>query len=129
MTTNLANGMPFSRLMGVEITTASADEIHGEIVVREDLCTTGGIMHGGAIMAFADALGAIGAFLSLPKGAKGTTTIECKTNFLGAAPQDSRVAGVTKPVKIGGRLSVWQTDIRIAGGRQVALVTQTQLVL
>lgn len=86
-------------------------------------------MHGGAIMAFADALGAIGAFLSLPEGAKGTTTIESKTNFLGAAPQGRKVVGVTTPVKTGSRLSVWQTDIRLEDGRQVALVTQTQLVL
>ena len=129
MTPNPANTMPFSRLMGVEITSASKDEIKGEIEVRDDLCTTGSIMHGGAIMAFADALGAIGAFLSLPEGAKGTTTIESKTNFLGAAPQGRKVVGVTTPVKTGSRLSVWQTDIRLEDGRQVALVTQTQLVL
>lgn len=129
MTNNPANTMPFSKLMGIEVTKATREEICGELSVREDLCTTGGIMHGGAIMAFADALGAIGAFANLPEGAKGTTTIESKTNFLGAAPQESRVVGVARPVKIGARLSVWQTDIRLDTGRQVALVTQTQLVL
>jgi uncharacterized protein (TIGR00369 family) len=129
MTNNPASTMPFSKLMGVDVTNATHEEICGEIIVREDLCTTGGIMHGGAIMAFADALGAIGAFANLPEGAKGTTTIESKTNFLGAAPQGSRVVGVARPVKIGARLSVWQTDIRLETGRQVALVTQTQLVL
>ena len=129
MSDNLANTMPFSQMMGVNVTEASTASVIGEIEVREDLCTTGGIMHGGAIMAFADALGAIGAFLTLPEGAKGTTTIESKTNFLGAAPIGEHVIGETKPVKTGARLSVWQTDIRLKNGRQVALVTQTQLVL
>ncbi|WOE75777.1 PaaI family thioesterase [Alterisphingorhabdus coralli] len=129
MPKNLADTMPFSRLMGVSITDASAERVTGELVVRDDLCTTNNIMHGGAIMAFADALGAVGAFLSLPKGANGTTTIESKTNFLGAAKQGSTVTGVTKPVKIGGRMSVWQTEIRTQADKQVALITQTQLVL
>ncbi len=129
MTPNPADTMPFSRLMGVKITSATKDEIKGEIQVRDDLCTTGSIMHGGAIMAFADALGAIGAYLSLPEGAKGTTTIESKTSFLGAAPKGRTVVGVTKPIKAGARLSVWQTDIRLEDGRHVALVTQSQLVL
>lgn len=129
MTANLADSMPFSRLMGVEIISASKDEIKGEIQVRDDLCTTGSIMHGGAIMAFADALGAVGAFISLPETAKGTTTIESKTNFLGAAPQGRKLVGITTPIKTGSRLSVWQTDMRLEDGRQVAIVTQTQLVL
>ncbi|MEO9599535.1 PaaI family thioesterase [Parasphingorhabdus sp.] len=129
MTSNLANSMPFSKMMGVTVTSATPDKITGTLKVREDLCTTGGILHGGAIMAFADALGAIGAFLTLPDGSNGTTTIESKTNFLGPAPIDSVIEAVTKPVKTGSRLSIWQTDIRQASGKQIALVTQTQLVL
>lgn len=126
---NPAESMPFSKLMGVEVTEADAEAVRGSLLVRADLCTAGGILHGGAIMAFADALGAIGAFLTLPQGAKGTTTIESKTNFLGAAPQGARVMGEAVPVKIGRTLSVWQTRISTEDGRQVALVTQTQLVL
>jgi len=80
-------------------------------------------------MAFADTLGAIGAFLNLPEGARGTTTIESKTNFLGAASTGETVTGETTPVQIGRRLSVWQTRIARADGKSVALVTQTQLVL
>ncbi len=129
MTNNLADSMPFSRLMGVQVTEASADAVKGELVVRDDLCTTRHIMHGGAIMAFADALGAVGAFLTLPEGAKGTTTVESKTNFLGAAEEGSTVVGIARPVKIGSRVSVWQTEISTQGGKPVALVTQTQLVL
>ena len=129
MTMNPADAMPFSRLMGVRITAASAEAVEGEIVVREDLCTAGGIMHGGAIMAFADALGAVGAVASLPEGAGGTTTIESKTNFLGAAPVGSTVKGRSLPLKSGRRMSVWQTMIETAEGKPVAVVIQTQLVL
>jgi uncharacterized protein (TIGR00369 family) len=126
---NPADAMPFSKLMGVEVTEATPERVRGRLVVRDDLCTSGGILHGGAVMAFADALGAVGAFLTLPQGAKGTTTIESKTNFLGAAPAGSTVLAETTPVKTGRTLSVWQTRLTTEDGRQVALVTQTQLVL
>jgi uncharacterized protein (TIGR00369 family) len=126
---NPADAMPFSKLMGVDVTDATKDRIVGTLVVRPDLCTAGGIMHGGAIMAFADTLGAIGAVMTLPEGAGGTTTIESKTNFLGAAPEGATVTGTATPVSIGRRLSVWQTRIERADGKAVALVTQTQLVL
>lgn len=126
---NPADAMPFSKLMGVTVTAASAQGVEGEITVREDLCTTGGILHGGAIMAFADALGAVGAVACLPEGAKGTTTIESKTNFLGAAPVGSLVKGRSVPLKTGRRMSVWQTTIETADGKPVAVVIQTQLVL
>jgi len=129
MTMNPADAMPFSKLMGVRVTAASAEAVEGEIIVREDLCTAGGIMHGGAIMAFADALGAVGAVASLPDGAGGTTTIESKTNFLGAAPVGSMVKGRSLPLKSGRRMSVWQTMIETAEGKPVAVVIQTQLVL
>lgn len=129
MTMNPADAMPFSKLMGVRVTAASAEAVEGEIIVREDLCTAGGIMHGGAIMAFADALGAVGAVASLPDGAGGTTTIESKTNFLGAAPVGSTVKGRSLPLKSGRRMSVWQTMIETAEGKPVAVVIQTQLVL
>lgn len=126
---NPADAMPFSKLMGVTVTAASPQAVEGEIAVREELCTAGGIMHGGAIMAFADALGAVGAVSCLPEGAKGTTTIESKTNFLGAAPAGTLVKGRAVPLKTGKRLSVWQTTIETAEGTPVAVVIQTQLVL
>jgi uncharacterized protein (TIGR00369 family) len=126
---NLAATMPFARLMGIDVPQADKDQVTGTLTVRSDLCTAGHILHGGAIMAFADALGAIGGFLNLPEGAKGTTTIESKTNFLGPAPEGSVVTGVATPVKVGRTLSVWQTRVTGADGRDVALVTQTQMVL
>ena len=129
MTNNLADAMPFSKLMGVVVTDASPERIVGELEVRPDLCTTWNTLHGGAIMAFADALGGIGAFMTLPEGAGGTTTVESKSNFLGAAPEGSKVIGTATPVKIGKRLSVWQTEINSEDGKKIALVTQTQMVL
>jgi uncharacterized protein (TIGR00369 family) len=80
-------------------------------------------------MAFADSLGAVGAFLSLPDGAKGTTTLESKTNFLGAAKAGATVTGEATPVHSGQRTGVWQTKITGDDGKAIALVIQTQLVL
>ena len=98
------------------------------MVVRDDLCTAGSILHGGAVMALADTAGAVGAALNLATGTR-TTTIESKTNFLGAAPAGSTVTAEATPVHIGRRSSVWQTRISNAEGKLLALVTQTQLVI
>ena len=129
MTINLIEHMPFAQQLGLKLTASEPDRIEAELTVEKPLCTTGRIMHGGAIMSVADTLGAIGAFLNLPDGAKATTTIESKTNFLGAAPLGSVVTAVATPVHIGGRTSVWQTRLSNDKGKPVALVTQTQLVL
>lgn len=119
---------PFPRLMGVEIIQATKAAVRGRILVKPEICTAARIMHGGAIMAFADTLGAIGAFLNLPEGAL-TTTIESKTNFIGAAKEGSTVLAESAPLHIGRRSSVWQTRIAREDGKLVAVVTQTQLVL
>lgn len=121
-------GMPFANLMGVEIIARQKDRVTGRLTVREDLCTAGGILHGGAYMAFADALGAIGGFLNLPPGAR-TTTLESKTNFLGAAKVGATVTGEATPLHIGRRSSVWQTRITAEDGKLLALVTQTQMTV
>jgi uncharacterized protein (TIGR00369 family) len=121
--------MPLAATLGVTIHEGSRERVAGRLPVRPDICTAGNIVHGGAIMAFADCLGAVGAFITLPEGANGTTTIESKTNFLGGGPVGSVLLGEATPVKIGKRLSVWQTRIRTEDGTDVALVTQTQMVL
>ncbi len=121
-------GMPFANLMGVEILERSPERVVGQLVVRPDLCTAGQILHGGAFMAFADALGAIGGFLNLPPGTR-TTTLESKTNFLGSAKQGTTVTGETTPLHIGRRSSVWQTKISSAEGKLLALVLQTQMTV
>jgi uncharacterized protein (TIGR00369 family) len=120
--------LPFSELLGIEFTAAAPDRVVAEMPVREDLCTRPAVLHGGAIMAFADTLGAAGTIINLPEGG-GTTTVESKTNFIAAAPAGIRVTGVATPVHRGRRTMVWQTRVLNAEGRLVALVTQTQLVL
>ena len=120
--------LPFAELLGIEVVSASPDKIVAEMTVREDLCTRPAVLHGGAIMAFADTLGALGTLVNLPQGA-GTTTIESKTNFVAPAPVGTRVVGEAIPVHRGKRTMIWQTRVSAAEGRLVALVTQTQLVL
>jgi len=122
------SGMPFANLMGVEITVREKDRVVGRLTVREELCTAGGILHGGAFMAFADSLGAIGGFLNLPAGAR-TTTLESKTNFLGSARVGAVVTGEASPLHIGRRSSVWQTRITSEEGKLLALITQTQMTV
>ena len=129
MTDFSADIIPFAKTIGVEIIEASRERVTARLVVRPDLCTTGGTLHGGAVMAFADTLGAVGAYLSLPPGAAGTTTIESKTNFLGAARAGTTVIAEATPAHSGKRTSVWQTRITGEDGKAVALVIQTQLVL
>jgi 1,4-dihydroxy-2-naphthoyl-CoA hydrolase len=120
--------MPFATLVGVHFTSATPERVTAELLVREDLCTQPPILHGGAMMAFADTLGAAATVLNLAEGA-GTTTIESKTNFLAPAPAGTKILGETTPVHRGRRTMVWQTKITNEAGRTVALVTQTQLVL
>ncbi|MCX7273582.1 MAG: PaaI family thioesterase [Burkholderiales bacterium] len=118
----------FPDLMGIRLTEAEPDRVVAELLVRTDLCTTGGILHGGAIMAFADNLGAVGTVLNLPAGA-GTATIESKTNFFRPALVGTTVTGTTTPLNKGRRTQTWETRITTAEGKLVAVVTQTQMVL
>ena len=121
--------LPYAKLLEIEIVEASKDAIRAKMKVRPEMCTSGHILHGGAIMSFADTLGAFGATMNLPDGSNGTTTLESKTNFLGSAKEGETVLGVCTPVHVGRRTSVWQTKITTEAGRNVALVTQTQMVL
>jgi uncharacterized protein (TIGR00369 family) len=118
----------FPGLMGVEIREAGQDRIVAAMLVRPDLCTAGSVCHGGALMALADTVGAIGTVVNLPAGAR-TTTIESKTNFMSAAPVDTRVTAEAVPLHRGRTTQVWQTTIRSEAGKLVAVVTQTQMVL
>jgi 1,4-dihydroxy-2-naphthoyl-CoA hydrolase len=120
--------LPFAELLGIKVVSASPDKIVAEMTVREDLCTQPAVLHGGAIMAFADTLGAMGTLVNLPQGA-GTTTIESKTNFVAPAPVGTRVVGEATPIHRGRRTMIWQTRVSAPEGRLVAIVTQTQLVL
>src|SRR5580704_14328071 len=120
--------LPFSDLLGIEFVHADKERVIAELTVRDELCTRPAVIHGGAIMAFADTLGAAGTILNLPEGAT-TTTLESKTNFIAGAPLGARLVGETLPVHRGRRTQVWTTRITTAEGRLVAIVTQTQMVL
>ncbi|MGP1678578.1 MAG: PaaI family thioesterase [Giesbergeria sp.] len=115
-------------LLGIQLSEVGPERVAASMLVRPDLCTTGAVLHGGAIMAFADTLGAVATFANLPQGAR-TTTIESKTNFLGAAAAGSRITGECTPFHRGRTTMVWQTLVKSEAGKLCAVVTQTQMVL
>lgn len=124
-----AHPLPLAQLLGIAFIHAEPQCVVAELVVRDELCTLGGHVHGGTIMALADTVGAAGTFINLQPGASGTTTIESKTNFLGAVPAGTRLLATATAVHRGHQTQVWQTYVETESGRLVAVVTQTQLVL
>jgi uncharacterized protein (TIGR00369 family) len=116
-----------SDVLGIRWVEADKDRLVAEITIRDDLRTVGGALHGGAIMAFADTVGATATFINLPPGAS-TTTLESKTNFF-AAGRAGVVRAESTPLHKGRRTMVWQTRVTDEGGRLLAQVTQTQMVL
>jgi 1,4-dihydroxy-2-naphthoyl-CoA hydrolase len=125
---NLEEIVPLAGTLGIQVTAAGADEVRGSMDWAPERCTANGVLHGGALMAFADTLGGVCAFLNLPEGATSTATVESKTNFFRAV-REGRVEGVTRPLHVGRTLIVVQTDLRDDDQRRVAQVTQTQAVL
>lgn len=121
--------MPFAELKGITFVSAELDRVVAQMVVRPDLCTLRHTIHGGAVMAFADSVGAAATVINLPPDAKGTTTLESKTNFIGGAKEGSTVTATATPVHRGRRTQVWQTRLESEEGKLVAMVTQTQLIL
>lgn len=121
--------MPFAELKGVTFVSAELDRVVATMTVRPDLCTLRNTIHGGAVMAFADSVGAAATVINLPEGAKGTTTLESKTNFIGGAKEGSTVTATATPVHRGRRTQVWTTRIETEDGKLVGIVTQTQMVL
>jgi 1,4-dihydroxy-2-naphthoyl-CoA hydrolase len=119
---------PFPQWMAITVTLATPERVVAELTVREELCTSGDILHGGAVMAFADTIGALGTVVNLREG-QGTTTIESKTNFFAASPIGTRLIAEATPLHRGRRTQVWETRLTNAEGRLVAKVTQTQMVL
>ena len=123
----LQESMPFAKLIGARLVAAAPEEVRGQLDWAPDRCTTASILHGGALMAFADTLGAICAFLNVRPG-EGTSTIESKTNFFRAV-RSGTVEAVSRPLHVGRTTVVVQTDLLDDQGRRVAQVTQTQAVL
>ena len=122
------NIMPLARLMGIRLVEQTPDRVVAKMEVREDLCTTNSILHGGAYMAFADTIGAVATVLNLPPGA-GTTTVESKTNFISAIRAGEIARAECTPVHRGKTTQVWTTRILRPDGKLAAIVTQTQMVL
>src|SRR5690348_16897575 len=116
--------LPFAELKGVTFIAADKDRVVASMLVRADLCTSGHIAHGGAIMALADSVGAAATVINLPDDTKGTTTLESKTNFIGGAREGTTVIATATPVHRGRRTQVWQTRIETEDGKLVALVMQ-----
>ena len=121
--------MPFAELAGITFVEADKDRVVARMLVRPDLCTLSHTIHGGAVMALADSVGAAATVINLPEDAKGTTTIESKTNFIGSAKEGTTVIAIATPVHRGRRTQVWQTRLETEEGKLVAVVTQTQMVL
>ncbi|TNY36369.1 PaaI family thioesterase [Thermomonospora catenispora] len=126
-TEELLEAMPFAAAVGVRIDAAAPGEVTGRLEWAPERCTAGGAMHGGALMALADSLGAVCAFLNLPPEAS-TTTLESKTNFFRGV-REGTVRAVARPLHVGRTSIVVQTDLYDDRDRRVAQVTQTQAVL
>jgi uncharacterized protein (TIGR00369 family) len=128
LTRQVAEAAPYTGFLGMEIVSASPDEVRSRLAWSADKCTAGGILHGGALMSLADSAGGFLAFLNLPPDAKGTATIESKTNFFRGV-RDRHVDGASRPLHVGRSSIVVQTDLADADGKPVAHVVQTQAVL
>ena len=128
LTAQVAAAAPFTAFLGVEMVSASPHEVRARLAWSEARCTTGGMMHGGALMGIADSVGGFCAFLNLPEGAAGTATIESKTNFFGPV-REGYVHTVSRPLHTGQRTIVVDTELYDDAGKLVARVTQTQAVL
>ena len=115
-------------LLGMRVTEATAERVVAELTVRPEICTGGGILHGGAYMAFADTIGAVATVINLPPNTR-TVTVESKTNFIGGAPVGSKVIGECTPFHRGKTTMVWQTVVKNEAGKTLAVVSQTQLVI
>src|SRR5437016_8170975 len=121
----LRDAVPFASELGIELLEAAAEEVRARLEWKPELCTVGGLMHGGVLMALADNGGGVCAFLNLPEGATGTATIESKTNFMRAV-RSGEVTADTRPLHRGSTLIVLETELLRDDGKLAAKVTQTQ---
>lgn len=124
---DLVATMPHAVALGMNLTEADKERVAGIVAWAPERCTIGGLLHGGVLMAFADSLGAVCAFLNLPPGA-GTSTIESKTNLFRGV-RDGVVTGVSTPLHVGRTTIVVQTEVRNEADKLVSLTIQTQAVL
>ena len=128
LTDQVAAAAPFTAFLGIEMVSASPHEVRAQLAWAPELCTAGGVLHGGALMGLADNVGGFCAFLNLPEGATGTATIESKTNFFGPV-RSGYAHAISRPLHTGRRTIVVDTELYDDAGKLVARVTQTQAVL
>jgi uncharacterized protein (TIGR00369 family) len=132
LTESIHQAMPLCAHLGVRGVTWEPHLVELDLDWQASLCTTGGILHGGVLMALADSSGAACAAVNLPEGASGTSTIESKTNFLGAV-RSGTVRAVSRPLHAGSTTIVVETELRVLDdgtpGKLVGKTTQTQSVL
>lgn len=126
LTDEIANSVPFAAELGIELLEATPEVVRARLDWKPERCTAGGVMHGGALMALADNCGGVCAFLNLPEGARGTATIESKTNFLRAV-RGGAVTATTQPLHSGRTMMVLETELARDDGNLAAKVTQTQV--
>jgi uncharacterized protein (TIGR00369 family) len=119
---------PFAHFLGIRVISLTPDRLVAELDVREEFKNRGGVMHGGAVMAFADSLGGTAAHAYIKPGQR-STTIESKTNFFAGIPIGEVAHAETIPLHRGRSTIVLQTRITRSDGRLAAIVTQTQMVL
>ncbi|MEO6570098.1 MAG: PaaI family thioesterase [Ilumatobacteraceae bacterium] len=125
----IRTSMPLCSALGITASELTAEQVVLHLGWSADLCTSGGLLHGGAVMALADSAGGVCAFLNLPDGAAGTSTIESKTNFLGAVTEGAMLTATATPLHAGRTTIVVETELRLDTGRLVGKTTQTQSVL
>lgn len=128
LTAFIHDRMPLCKTLGIRARKLAPDEVVFTLDWAPGLCTSNGMIHGGTLMALADSAGGAAAFANLPEGASGTSTIESKTNFLGAV-REGQLTASAKPLHVGGSTIVIETEIRNDAGKLIAKVTQTQTVL
>jgi 1,4-dihydroxy-2-naphthoyl-CoA hydrolase len=121
--------MPFAELLGIVFVNAEPDRVVAKMSVRANVCTVGSFVHGGAIMALADTVGAAATLINLPEGARGTATIESKTNFIRPASVGTTLTATASAIHRGRGTQVWTTRLEADDGRLVAVTTQTQIVI
>jgi len=120
-----------ARHLGMRFIEATPQRVVGELEIREEMCTLGGAIHGGTLMALADTAGAVGTLSFLeknPAAGKGTATLESKTNFFAAA-RSGKVRAESTPLHQGKRTHVWQTRVTDENGKLLSLTIQTQMIL
>jgi len=128
MAEQIRDTMPFAKLIGAELLEVTPELVRGRMEWAPERCTTGGLLHGGALMALADGCGGTCAFFNLPEGAVGTATIESKTNFMRGV-REGAVLSATRPLHKGRTTIVLETELTREDGKLIAKVTQTQAFL